>query len=161
MRNCRTGVSGALLWACLASAQLPAGTDRTEESRPRRNSTAGVEDVLGARVKSEWEALKNKDKQAFSDLLADEFVGVEADDQGTRTKAKAVNELDHGNIYNYSLFGLSVVRLGPDAALATYEVTMEFPRKAQSRYLRVYVSEIWINRDGTWKLRHYQETHVR
>jgi hypothetical protein len=56
------------------------------------------------------------------------------DDQGERTKIQAINEVERGNVYNYTLFGLKVMPLGPDAAFVIYEVTMEFPPKAQVRY---------------------------
>jgi hypothetical protein len=117
--------------------------------------------TLEAKIRAQWEAFKKRDKKAYGDLLAEDFVGVEEDMQGTRNKTKAVNEIDSGNIYNYSLFGLSIVPIGPAAALATYEVTMEFPPKAQIRYWRVYVSELWLNRGGQWKIRHSQETRVK
>jgi hypothetical protein len=50
---------------------------------------------------------------------------------------------------------------GPDAALVIYEVTMQFPPKAQVRYSRVYISSLWVKRAGEWKEVHYQETNVR
>jgi hypothetical protein len=54
-----------------------------------------------------------------------------------------------------------VTPLGPEAAFVIYEVTMEFPPKAQVRYLRVYVGELWVKRAGQWKIQHYQETKVK
>jgi len=120
-----------------------------------------VKDILEAKVRAGWEAFKKKDKKAYRDLLADDFEGVENDGEGTRSKTHTVNEIDGGNVYNYSLFGIKVMPLGQDAAFITYEVTLEFPPKAQIRYSRVYVSELWLKRDGQWKERHYQETHVK
>ena len=141
--------------ACLAYAR------QTCAQTPNNGPQSDLKTILGAKVKTEWEAFKKRDKKAYGDLLAEDFIGVEEDQQGTRTKMKAVSEVDAGNIYNYSLFGLSIVPIGPNAALATYELTMEFPPKAQARYLRVYVSELWLNRAGHWKIRHSQETRVK
>jgi hypothetical protein len=59
------------------------------------------------------------------------------------------------------LWGFKLIPLDPDAVLAIYESTMQFPPKAQVRYTRVYISELWVKRAGQWKVLHYQETHVK
>jgi len=120
-----------------------------------------LKDMFEAKIKTEWEALKNKDKKAYADLLADDYQGVEVDARGERTKLQALNELTQENVFNYTLWGYKLIPLGPDAALVIYESTMQFPPKAQVRFSRVYVSEVWVKRDGQWKELHYQETHVK
>jgi len=117
--------------------------------------------MLESKIKTEWDALKAKDKKAYGSLLADDYEGVEADGRGERNKIQAVNEVAQGNVYNYTLFGFRVTPLGPDAAFVIYEVTMEFPPKTQMRYLRVYVGELWVKRAGQWQIQHYQETNVK
>jgi len=117
--------------------------------------------MFEANIKAEWEALKNKDKKAYAQLLADDYEGVEVDGKGERTKMQSVNELAAENVYNYTLWGFKVIPLNPNAALVIYESTMQFPPKAQIRYSRVYISELWMKRDGQWKEVHYQETHVK
>jgi hypothetical protein len=113
------------------------------------------------RIKSEWEAIKNKDKKAYGELLADDYQGVEVDGKGERNKLQAMNELSAGNVFAYTLWGLKLVPAGTDSVLVIYEVTMQFPPKAQVRYSRVYISELWMKRAGEWKEVHYQETHVK
>lgn len=120
-----------------------------------------LEALLEANVKAEWEAFKNKDKKAYSALLADDFIGVEDDNQGQRTKNIAAAEIDRSVISSYNLFAVKVLPLSPDAALVTYELTMMFPPKAVVRFKRVLVSELWTRRNGQWKERYYQETHVK
>ncbi|MGD0790471.1 MAG: DUF4440 domain-containing protein [Terriglobales bacterium] len=147
----------------LALAQKPAAPPKTGESRPSGSVSAdsGLKDMFGAKIKVEWEALKKKDKKGYAELLADDYQGVEVDGRGERNKIQAVNELANTNVYNYTLWGFKLIPLGPDAALAIYEVTMQFPPKAQVRYSRVYISELWVKRAGQWKELHYQETHVK
>jgi hypothetical protein len=117
--------------------------------------------MFESKIKVEWEALKNKDKKAYGELLADDYQGVEVDGRGERNKIQALNELGETNVFNYTLFGFKLTPAGPDAALAIYEVTMEFPPKSVMRYSRVYISELWVKRAGQWKEVHYQETHVK
>jgi len=117
--------------------------------------------MFEAKVIAEWDALKNKDKKAYGDLLADDYQGVEVDGQGERNKAQAITEVAATNVFDYTLWGLKVIPLGSDAALVIYESTMQFPPKSVLRYSRVYIAEIWVKRDGEWKELHYQETHVK
>jgi hypothetical protein len=128
-----------------------------------KSSAAGqkLEDVLAAKVKTEWDAFKTRNKKAYSDLLADDFVGVEDDGEGTRNRYKAANEIDNSNINDYKQNFFKVFALNSNTALVTYELTFLFPPKAAVRYKRVYISEIWLKQDGQWKLRHYQETPVK
>jgi hypothetical protein len=162
MRRWQGCFGTTVILACVACAQQPATQKPKDDTRPTRVSMQpDLKAILEAKVRAEWDAFKRRNKKAYGDLLAEDFVGVEEDQQGTRNKLKAANEIDSGNIYNYSLFGLSIVPVGSSAAFATYEVTMEFPPKAQVRYMRVYVSELWLNRGGQWKIRHSQETHVK
>lgn len=125
------------------------------------SADAKLIDMFETKIKVEWEALKNKDKKAYGELLADDYQGVEADGRGERNKIQAINEVAETNVFNYTLFGFKVIPAGPDAALVIYEVTMQFPPKSVVRYSRVYISELWAKRAGQWKEVHYQETHVK
>jgi hypothetical protein len=147
----------------LALAQHPTRPARTGERRQsgRVSADSGLKNIFESKIKVEWEALKNKDKKGYAELLADDYEGVEVDGRGERNKIQAVNELADQNVYNYTLWGLKLIPLGPDATLVIYEVTMQFPPKAQVRYSRVYISELWVKRAGQWKIQHYQETNVK
>jgi len=83
------------------------------------------------------------------------------DGRGERNKIQAVNEMAEQNVFSYTLWGMKLVPLGPDAAFVIYESTMQFPPRAQVRYSRVYITELWMKRGGQWKEVHYQETHVK
>lgn len=145
----------------LALAQQPTMPTKFGE-RPTGNAAdTAMKAMFEAKIKTEWEALKSKDKKAYGELLADDYQGVEVDGKGERTKLQALNELPEGNVANYTLWGLSVIPVEQDAALVTYEVTMQFPPKSAIRLSRVYISELWMKRAGQWKEVHYQETRVK
>ena len=161
----RYGVCAGLmvLIACLAWAEQ-GGKQAPKQpgNKPERASVQlELNNLFESKVRAEWDAYKKKDKQAFGDLVSDDFVGVESDGQGTRTKAQAMVEVERSNVANYVLFAVKVIPIGSDAAFVDYENTMEFPRWAKVRYLRVYISELWMKRDGQWKMRHAQETPVK
>jgi hypothetical protein len=161
----------AAAWICLAlspwlCAQQPAAMDSKDKvsgskQSPSAGPDSGLKEMFEAKIKDEWEALKKKDKKAYGDLLADGFEGVEVDGKGERNKIQAINEVVEGNVFNYTLWGYKMIPLEPDAAFVIYEVTMQFPPKSAVRYSRVYISELWVKRDGQWKELHYQETHVK
>jgi uncharacterized protein (TIGR02246 family) len=156
----------ACIWSCLvfvltSYAAAQAGQPTQAASTPAAPAQVGVSGVLEANVKTEWEAFKNKDKKTYADLLAEDFVAVEDDGEGMRKKRTAIEEVDRSVVSKYYLFAVNVLPLGADTALVTYEITMEFPAKAQVRFKRVLVSELWLKRDGKWKMRYYQETRVR
>jgi ketosteroid isomerase-like protein len=143
-------------------AQQPtAPTQFGEGKAPKISANSSLPDIFQAKIKEEWEALKNKDKKAYAEILADDYQGVEVDGRGERNKLQAINELVETNVFNYTLWGFKLIPLEPDAAFVTYESTIQFPPKAQVRYSRVYITELWMKRAGQWKEVHYQETHVK
>jgi hypothetical protein len=147
----------------LAFGQPPAEPPKSSTSQQSAKVSADstLQSMFEAKVKTEWDALKNKDKKAYAELLADDYEGVEVDGSGERTKIQSLNELPGENVYNYTLWGFKMIPLGPDAAFVIYEVTMQFPPKSTVHYSRVYISELWVKRTGQWKEVHYQETHVK
>ncbi len=162
MRHCfvLSCLAGLTALALAQDAALPPKAAGGQQSSSTSAESA-LKDMFEAKVRLEWEALKNKDRKAYADLLADDFQGVEVDGRGERNKIQVLNELADENVYNYTLWGFKLIPLPPDAAMVIYEVTMQFPPKSQVRYSRVYITELWVKRAGEWKQLHYQETHVK
>jgi hypothetical protein len=155
-------VFACIVWlTCFVQCQQPAPAGNKEDSKTTGAGDSALKEMFQSKVKTEWEAIKNKDKKTYSDLLDDEYQGVEVDARGERSKRQAINELSETNVDKYTLWGLKVIPIGTDAAFVIYEVTMQFPPKAQVRYSRVYIGSLWVKRGGQWKELHYQETHVR
>ena len=151
---------------CLLSsawAQAPTAPAKRDAIPPFASAStdSALNTMFQAKIHAEWEALKAKDKKAYGDLLADDYQGVEIDGRGERNKIQSLNDLDETNTFNYTLERFKTISLGPNAAFVIYESTMQFPPKAQLRYSRVYIGELWVKRDGQWKELHYQETHVK
>jgi len=55
---------------------------------------------------------------------------------------------------------IEVELLGPDVALVTFEKSYAGTFKGTTLPPRVFVSEIWLRREGTWQQRLYQETPI-
>ena len=89
-------VFACIVWlTALALAQKPAVPPKTGESRQSGSVSADskLEGMFEAKIKLEWEALKNKDKKAYAELLADDYQGVEVDGRGERNRTQTLNEL--------------------------------------------------------------------
>lgn len=159
----------ALILVCVAGLAPPAlAQELTTSTKPDSSSQFGavsddkaLKDTFEAKVRSEWEAIKNRDKKAYGDLLADDYQGVQIDARGERNRIQSMNDLADQMPFTYTLERLKVQPLGPDAAFIIYEVTMQYPPRAQVRFSRVYIGELWVKRSGQWKLVHYQETRVK
>jgi hypothetical protein len=149
------------------TSSAPAPTPTTPSKLVAAPATAAVSPetdlkaFFESKVKIEWDAFQSRDKKAYEALLDDDFQSVEVDNRGERNKIQAVNEIANQNGFTYNLWGFKVLPLGSDGELVIYESTLQFAPGAQMRYLRVYVSEVWVKRAGQWKELHYQETHVK
>ena len=144
-----------------AASQTAPVTLPTASSKPGDAAASAIKDLFEAKIKAEWEAVKNKDKKAYGAMLADDYQGVEVDGRGERNKIQSITDLDEQHFSLYTLWGLKVISSSPDSAFIVYEVTIQYPPGAQIRFTRVYVGELWVKRDAEWKLVHYQETHVK
>lgn len=169
MRLCLIFIFIFIFVVCAGFLALP-GLAQGLPTRPKSNGVsqsggapndAALKDMFEAKIKAEWEALKNKDRKAYGDLLADDYQGVEVDGKGERNKTQSINELAQQNVANYTLWGFKLIPLEPNAAMVIYESTIQFPPQAQIRLSRVYISELWEKREGEWKEVHYQETRVK
>jgi len=150
-----------LMLSCPFYAQQPPPKPAAPSQSNPAPAQAQLTDLLESKVRAEWDAFKNKDKKAYGDLLAEDFVAVETDGEGARNKIHALNEIDRSPLRNYTLHNFRLITAGPTAAVVTYELTIEFPPKSTTRFLRVWASELWLNREGHWQARYYQETRVK
>lgn len=170
MRNRTLYVAAVLaVMTCRMFAQQPPAKPQPESSTPpataEKTTFAAAPEaltkLLESQVKAEWEAIKKRDKEAYSKLLTEDFIIVESDGDGARNRYKAANELAASFVTDYRLQLLKTYSLAPDVTYVRYECTMEFPAKSALRFKRMWISEIWVRTGKDWKLWRYQETSVR
>jgi uncharacterized protein (TIGR02246 family) len=164
MRNCILCAFIALALPCFAMAQQPPPTDKPGGFVPLQKLDAAqskLAESLEAKIHAAWAAFKKRDKDAYARFLTDDFQAVESDGDGERNKLQTVREVEHSMFTAYRLPLFQVQPLGPHYAFVTYENTMQFPKGSPLRLRRVFIGELWTNRDGNWKMMRYQETMVR
>jgi len=170
MRNWIFCACIALAWPSNAFGQQPAAADKAPASAnaaipssPSKDTGAQskLAEMLEAKVKAAWAAYKKRDKNGYATFLTDDFEGVEADGDGERPKPHILREVEHSMFSDYLLQLFQVQPLGPHYAFVTYESTMQFPKGSATRFRRIFIGELWTNRDGEWKMMRYQETLVK
>lgn len=158
MRNHFIAACGVFLLGSFVFGQQPKVTTNQPISSADQ---ADLTNMFDAKIKGEWEAIKHKDQKAYGEFLTDDFIGVEADREGERYKWKALSELQESAVTDYTLSFLKVTPLCSEAAFVRYEVFIKFPPKSAVPFEKILVGEVWVKRDGQWKVLHYQETKVR
>jgi len=161
-------VTTSLMWAQQpppksqpAPAKPAKAAPAAEEKHSFAEAPPALAKLLEAKVTAEWEAIKNRDKEAYNRLLTDDFIAVEDDSEGARSRYKAADEIPTSNVRSYTLERLKAFSLGPNAAFVKYESTMGFQPKAAVRFKRIWISEIWVRQGGEWKMWRYQDTKVK
>jgi len=163
MRNWIFCACIAFALPCSVSAQQPGATDKSPSNTQSKSTIAQpkLAELLEAKVRAAWAAFKRRDKDSYAAFLTDDFQAVEADGDGERPKPHLLREVEHSMYTDYLLQLFQVQPLGPHYAFVTYESTMQFPKGSATRFRRVFIGELWTNRDGEWKMMRYQETPVR
>ncbi len=165
MRNYFAWAGAAFVLGYFVFVQQPAGKGQASEGEHSRSGSAPVQEnlnqILESKVRAAWETFQKKDRKTYADFLADDFIAVEADNEGTRNKWHVLREVESSMVQDYTLSVFKVTRLGSDAAFVTYEALIRFPAKSAVRFERMYIGEVWVKRDGQWKELHYQETRVK
>ena len=165
MRNYLVGAGAGLLLACSAFGQQPAAPKGSPPPPTNLHSNtaapADLSELLQANIRGMWAAFRDKKKQAYAEYVWDDYEAVEEDGDGERNKLRVLREVDQSVVSDYKLQVFQVDSLGPDAALVTYENVIQFPPKAQVRFEKIFISEIWLRRHGQWKAWRYQATRVK
>lgn len=89
---------------------------------------------------------KNKDKNAFSAILADGFREVEEDGGGLRDAKAEV---------------ATVHPIGNESALVNYVASFSGSAGGQKVDGKEVCAEVWVKRGGNWKVFYVQSTNVK
>jgi hypothetical protein len=95
--------------------------------------------------------------EKLEELLADDFLEFGSSGR-TYDKREIVDALQSESSFESSVQDFRMRQLGPDAVLATYQVTIR-PRLGGDlrRSLR---SSVWVRREGRWQLAFHQGTLI-
>jgi len=121
-----------------------------------------VKDELVAIEKSQWQACKDRDGEAYRDVVTDDAVFIIADGSITEGKEAIIADISghecQSNSLNFADF--KVRQLSPDTAILTYTVTQDVSCEGQRLPNRVYSESVYVRQGGKWRTASYQETPI-
>jgi len=139
------------------SQKAPPPPPAASQSPKTTGSPAGSPGETGpdpvANEKIVWDALKNRNYDAFAALLAPESIEIEAD--GVHDKASSVKGVSMFDASKYQLSEWKTVKFDNDASLVTYLVSSTGANPEQERH-----TSIWVNRNGKWLALLHQGTPI-
>ena len=122
---------------------------------------AAASPVLETKVRTLWEAFKNKDKATLSALLDGDFRQFEEGLSAFGDKKAEVNSVDEFELLSYTLSDFTVKSIGPNAALVTYIAQYEGKSGGETSKGHSVFGEVWIRSGNEWKGLYMQETYVK
>jgi hypothetical protein len=153
---------GAMIVA--AACGPPSNTNQVVTNRNTNTaetaSPAITEADAIAKEKAIWDAIKNKDYDAFSNFLAAEQLEILP--EGVSEKAQSLEGVKQFEPSELTFSDWRFMPIDKDSFILTYSVTMkgkyrgkEFPAETAR------ASSAWVNRAGKWEAIYHQETPVR
>jgi hypothetical protein len=167
MRNWILGACAGMVLACSAFGQegQPAGpakkapASKQSSGASAASAEADLNLLLEGNIRAMWIAFRDKKKDTFASYLWDDYKAVEEDGEGERNKLRVLREVDANNVRDFKPQWFVMEKLGPETMLVTYENFIQFPPGV--RFEKIFISEIWMKRNGQWKAWRYQATRVK
>ena len=119
-----------------------------------------LEQTLIAHDQQVAQAFMKKDVEFFRGAVTDDFVAV-GTDGATFGKADLLENMRETNIQEYRPYAISVIPVGDDAAIVTYDcvVRMMVYDETSPRYQ--HISDLWVKQGSEWRLKFQQATPTR
>jgi len=151
----------ALVVAIVLAFAYAVFTQRTNKPTAVGFFNQVVASALETTIRQAWQDWKDKKKDAFAKILADDVIEVEADGRGPRDKQATLADMESMTIEKYSLSDFKFTPLGGSAALETYKAIVDLTAEGQKMHVTLAITEVWVKRGNDWKLLHYQETEIK
>jgi Domain of unknown function (DUF4440) len=118
-----------------------------------------LRDQVVASERAELDALKSGDITAFSDLIADEAVFVDA--AGPAPKSEVVKHVAEFRLSDYTMSNRQFIPLSPSSGLLVYRTAETGTSHGKNFSANVLISAIWARRNGKWVCLFSQETAAK
>ena len=114
----------------------------------KSDKSASKEAAVTDLEKSAWEAYKNKQVEAFKNLLSKDYCGAYA--EGIKTLDTEVADMAKTDLRDYSFADMKVVFPSADVAVVTYKVTQHATSAGQDVSGTYNTSSVWVKEGGKW-----------
>jgi hypothetical protein len=153
--------------AAVVVAGACAAPQTNREASPAANTNSTVDTVVAmtdaeaiAKEKATWEAIKNKDYDAFAKMLTDDAVEVLPSNVNDKTGTVAsARDFEPGEV---TFADWKVLRSDQGAVVVTYTVSYKGKYQGQEfPTLSARSSSAWVKRDGKWMSIYHQECAIK
>ena len=154
-------ISAAIVAAACAapSTNQPAPAANANIANEPASAAMSEADAI-AKEKSAWEAIKNKDYDAFGDMLADDQIEVMGD--AVNDKTASVTSVKDFEPLEVTFSDWKFLPVDKDAFVVTYTVTDKAKYKGKELPQETdRASSAWVRRAGKWLAIYHQECMVR
>jgi Domain of unknown function (DUF4440) len=127
---------------------------------PARADDRAIAAEIEARVDELNQAFVDRDTARIQAMITANQVAVIPAYRRPISFAERLPTLDQYKVVKSSFTPLKVEVLGPASVLVTYENSHEGTYAGRPLTPRVFVSQIWVKQDDTWRQDLYQETPI-
>ena len=136
----------------------PANANMIAETKPAPAMMTEADAI--AKEKAVWDTFKNKDYDAFGNMLASEDIYVAGD--GVYDKAASINGVKDFEPTDVAFSDWKYVAVDKDAFVITYSATVKGKMSGKDMPTQTMRgSSAWVNRDGKWVSIYHQDCEAK
>lgn len=156
----------ALCLLLMCSVALWSADDKKTEKTTKTTTTttaksSATEDAIKKMERELWDAWKNHDNKPFEQYLADDALVLDDPAQGFQEKKAMLSKMNASNqcdVKSYSFGDEHFIWIDKDAAIYTYNATVDATCGGQKIPDKVSASSVWVKRGSKWVGQLHQET---
>jgi len=135
-----------ILFCVTLIAVAPLCFAQASPAKPAKS--ASNETAITDLEKSAWEAYKNKQGDAFKELMSKNYYGDYA--EGIKNLDGEVADMAKTDLREYSLADMKIVFPSADVAVITYKTTMQQTSEGKDMSGTYNSASIWVKKGGKW-----------
>jgi ketosteroid isomerase-like protein len=123
------------------------------EARPttitkNQGQAKSLREILVEKEEDGWKAIKTKDYVAWANLIAEDYVGVDA--LGIRGKSEEEKALHDIDLTDYAITDTRALRLGRNMGLVIYKISLRGTYQGKELPKTLYESSLYVKRGEKW-----------
>jgi len=145
--------------ACTTQPSTNTNTASNTNSATAKSAAPSADEMF-AKEKAAWDTLKQKDYDAFGNMLASDY--IEVTDEGVFDKAGIIAVVKDFVPTDITFSDWKMLPIDNDAVILTYNLTLKGLEKGKEiQPGPQHAAAVWVNRDGKWLASCFQQTPAK
>lgn len=157
----------SVLAACTTQPSTNTNTASNTNSATAKSAAPSADEMFAkeademfAKEKAAWDTLKQKDYDAFGNMLASDY--IEVTDEGVFDKAGIIAVVKDFVPTDITFSDWKMLPIDNDAVILTYKLTLKGLEKGKEiQPGPQHAAAVWVNRDGKWLAFCFQQTPAK